>query len=503
MAEPALSTQDISKNYGPVHALTHVNFYADAGEIHALVGENGAGKSTLLKIISGTTVPTSGTVQIFGHPVTLHTPLQAQAAGIQTVFQELTLVPDLTVADNVVNLHEGRGLLHRTSARKVQARAGAILDELGVTEIDPAAYVRELSLPHRQMVEIIKAVSRHPTILILDEATSALLAPQVAWLFETVRRLKEQGTTILFTSHRWDEVKTLTETMTVFRNGQWVGRFNTADMSEDEVSTLMTGRRIENLYPVKAAAQSIVSLSVRNLRSNVLQGIGFDLHAGEILGIGGLQGQGQRELFLSLFGALPATGQIAIEGKPATIRSPRDAIHHRLGIGLIPEDRKTEGLFLSLGILENVTLPTLEAVSQFGFIQRKQQQQLLTNASQYLRIKWDSTQQSVSELSGGNQQKVVLAKWLAAKSQILLLYDVTRGVDVGTKHDIYALMAELAKSGIAILFYSSETTEVVHMAHRVLVLYEGAVHDELSGEALTLERVVGASLRPRAVVSNG
>lgn len=503
MAEQAVSMRGISKQYGPVQALKDVEFYAEAGEIHALVGENGAGKSTLIKILSGTTMPSAGEIRVFGQPVVLHSPLQAQAIGIQTVFQELTLVPDLTVADNVLNMREGRGLFHRTSTRALCARVGALMEEMGVTDIDPRAYVRDLSLPHRQMVEIVKAVSRHPKILVLDEATSALLAPQVEWLFETVHRLKAQGTTILFTSHRWDEIKRLTEHLTIFRNGQGVGRYPTAEVSEEDATALMTGRRIESLYPSKAPPSQDVRLNVRGLRSEVLQDISFDLHAGEILGIGGLQGQGQRELFLSLFGALPASGHIAVGGRAVEIRSPRDAIRHGLGIGLVPEDRKTEGLFLSLGILENVTIPTLPKASRFGFIERRRQRQLFEDATRRLRIKLANVNQSVNELSGGNQQKVVLAKWLAAESSILLLYDVTRGVDVGTKHDIYALMAELAASGIAILFYSSETAEVVHMAHRVLVLYEGAVRDELTGTDLTVERVVGASLRPRQAVHHG
>ncbi len=503
MAEPAVAVEGISKNYGSVQALYDVNFHADVGEIHGLVGENGAGKSTLMKILSGTTVPATGKIQVFGTPVTLHSPFQSQSAGIHTVFQELTLVPDLTVADNVLNLQPGSNLFHRTSSRKLQTRVAQIFEELGVANIDPAAYIRELSLPDRQMVEIVKAVSHHPKILILDEATSALLATQVTWLFEMVRKLKDAGATVLFSSHRWDEIKNLTETMTVFRNGRLVGRYSTSDISENEATTLMTGRRIEALYPLKPPPQETVVLSIQNLRSAVLKNLSFNLHAGEILGIGGLQGQGQRELFLSLFGALPATGKISIEGNPVTIRSPQDAIRHRLGIGLVPEDRKTEGLFLSLGTLENVTIPSLASVSRGGFIQRWRQRQLFAEATERLQIKLSHAQQSVNELSGGNQQKVVLAKWLAAKSRILLLYDVTRGVDVGTKHDIYELMAELSAAGLAILFYSSETAEVVHMAHRVLVLYEGSIQEELSGDRLTLERVVGASLRSRVVAQHG
>jgi len=503
MATLAVSMEGISKHFGPVQALNRVSFRAAVGEVHGLVGENGAGKSTLIKILSGTVVPDSGHIELFGKPVSLRSPLDAQALGVQTVFQELTLIPDLTVADNLLNLREGGRLYARTSARSLVAQAAEILAELGVEGIDPAAYVRDLALPQRQMVEIVKAVARRPRILVLDEATSALLAPQVEWLFGLVQRLASQGTTVLFTSHRWDVVKRLTASLTVFRNGEYVGTYPTAELDEDQATTLMTGRRIAALYPPKPVPRADVRLAVRHLRSDVLRDISFDLHAGEILGIGGLQGQGQLELFLALFGAVPVQGTFAVDGRPVRIASPADAIRQGIGIGLVPEDRKTEGLFLSLSILENVSLPTLSRMSRFGFVRRAQQRALFETATRRLGIKLADINQSVGELSGGNQQKVVLAKWLAADARILLLYDVTRGVDVGTKHDIYELMAELAATGMAILFYSSETTEVVHMAHRVLVLYEGGVRDELTGDALTLERVVGTFLRGTSEAVHG
>ncbi len=503
MGEMAVAMQGIYKNFGPVQALINVEFHAKKGEVHGLVGENGAGKSTLIKVLSGTILPTKGQCEVYGQPAVLRSPLQAQSFGIQTVFQELTLVPDLTVADNVLNLREGHHLLGRTSSRALTVQVEKLLSELGVDDINPAAFVRDLTLPHRQMIEIVKAIYRKPKILILDEATSALLTPQVEWLFATVRRLTKEGSTVLFTSHRWEEVKTLTENMTIFRNGEYVGTYGTDSISEDDVTTLMTGRHIGNLYPARVAARSDVRLVVRELHSDVLQNVNLTLHSGEILGIGGLQGQGQRELFLSLFGAAPARGAFEISGRAVTIHSPTDAIRQGMGIGLVPEDRKTEGLFLNLGVLDNVTVPTLSRISRWGFIQSKQQRQFFSTATRSLQIKLANVQQPVSELSGGNQQKVVLAKWLAAKSQILLLYDVTRGVDVGTKHDIYALMVDLAAQGVAILFYSSETAEVVHLAHRVLVMYEGAICEEIDANDLTVSRVVGASFRSSPEVLHG
>lgn len=503
MGEMAVTMRGIYKNYGPVQALKNVEFQVKAGEVHGVVGENGAGKSTLIKMLSGAILPTQGEYSVYGRPITLRSPLQAQSLGIQTVFQELTLVPDLTVADNVLNLRDGRRLLSRSSSRALAAEAEQILLDFKVDGISSSAYVRDLALPQRQMIEIVKALYRKPKILILDEATSALLKAQVEWLFETVRRLKQEGATILFTSHRWEEVKELTENMTILRNGEYAGTYETNDVSEDDVTTLMTGRHIGNLYPDRVASQGDVRFAVRNLHSRTLHNVNLTLHAGEILGIGGLQGQGQKELFLSLFGAESAHGSFEIGGRPVTIHSPADAIRQGMGIGLVPEDRKTEGLFLNLGAIDNVTIPTLRQVSRWGFIQPKLQRRCFDTASRSLQIQLASAGQRLSELSGGNQQKVVLAKWLVAQSQILLLYDVTRGVDVGTKHDIYALMAALAAKGVAILLYSSETAEVVHLAHRVLVMYEGAVSEEIEADKLTVDRVVGASFRGSTEVVYG
>lgn len=495
MPDVTVSACGIRKIYGPVVALQDGRFEAFSGEIHALVGENGAGKSTLIKILSGTTSPTEGTLSLFGENVVLTSPSHAQSLGIQTVFQELTLIPDLTVADNILNVREGHGLFRRTSSRVVSAQAEKLLADFGVENIDPRAVVRHMSLPNRQIVEIVKALSNRPKVVIMDEATSALLAPQVEWLFGILRKLRDEGRTIIFTSHRWDEVTNLTDRLTIFRNGAYVGTYRTSDMTEDEVTTLMSGQPIEALYPDTKPSLDFPAMQVERLSSTVLKDVTLTLHAGEILGVGGLAGQGQRELFLTLFGALPATGVTRIHQETVHLRSPRDAIKKGVGIGFVPEDRKTEGLLLNLSVLENVSLPSLRQTSRWGLlVDRRRQQDLFSEASGKLQIKYSTVRQGVGELSGGNQQKVVLAKWLAAQSKILLLYDVTRGVDIGTKRDIYRLIRDLAAQGIAILLYSSETSEVVHLAHRVVVMYEGQVRQELVGDEITEERVVGASI---------
>lgn len=501
---PYVYMERVEKSYGPVTVLKSMDFVVDGGEVHALVGENGAGKSTLIKILSGAVNPSHGKISLYGKHEILQSPLHAQTLGIQTVFQELTLIPDLTVADNILNVRAKSSLYKRTGSRRIIEDARSVLSDWGIghDEIDTASYVRDLSLPQRQVVEIVKSLYAQPRILILDEATSALLAPQVEWLFNTVRHLRDTGTAVVFTSHRWDEVKRLSDRLTILRNGENVGTYETASVSEDQVTFLMTGRRIDVLFPEKKSFGDEIALRAINLKSDVLRGVSLDVHKGEIVGVGGVQGQGQQELFMSLFGALQVSGQIEVHGRPVTWRSPRDAVRQGLGIGMVPEDRKTEGLFLNLNILENVTMPTLDRISRIGFLQENKRRDLFKYASERLQIKMSSVHQNVQELSGGNQQKVVLAKWLAAHSSILLLYDVTRGVDVGTKYDIYRLMAELAASGVAILFYSSETAEVVHMSHKVLVMFEGAVREELSGEDLTQDRVVGASVRTPLEVSH-
>ena len=487
-----IEMSDITKSYGNVHALTKVKFSAAQGEVHGLVGENGAGKSTFIKILSGIVIPDGGEIKLFGESVRIATPQNSQHMGIQTVFQELTLIPDLTVADNLFRVRQQSSNLRRVSISKTVKEASELFSKMGIHHIDPRTMVRELPLPDRQMLEICKAVMAQPKILILDESTSALLKENVDWLFRLVQELRENGTTIIFTSHRWDEVKSFTDRITILRSGEYIGTYQTSDITEEEVNRLITGRELKVLYPELGTYQDYVRLSIQNLESSKLHNISFDLHQGEILGIGGLQGQGQRELFQALFGIHKAKGDIRVNQTRVKISNPRSAI--KKGIGYIPEDRKNEGLLLAMSIRHNISLPVLRSLTRIGFVARKSENRLATEIASKLAIKSPDLEELVGRLSGGNQQKVVLAKWMLSNSPILLFYDVTRGVDVGTKHDIYNLMVELSQKGYSILFYSTETSELVHMSHRVAIMFEGRIRELLERKDISMERVVGLSI---------
>ncbi|HLI90719.1 MAG TPA: sugar ABC transporter ATP-binding protein [Ktedonobacteraceae bacterium] len=490
----------ISKSFGGVRALNHTSFAADAGEVHALVGENGAGKSTMIKILSGILRPDSGTIRVQGRETTLDSPQVALRLGIGTIFQELTLMPYMTVAENLLIGREPRsgGLISHSG---LDMKAHELLDEAGISGIEPLELVANLSLSQRQIVEIIKVVSRRPRILFMDEPTSALAEQEVAWLFGLVRKLREQGTCIVFTSHRWNEIKDIADRITIFRNGENVGTYTAADLSEQEAVERMTGRKLEMLYPEPITLEDPAPiLHVEGLSAPALHGISLTVHQGEVLGVGGLAGQGQRELFLTLFGVRHArSGTIQIGGKAVRINNPRDAIRH--GLALIPEDRKTEGLLLPLPVRQNLTLPILGRLARSGFIRRQQETDLVQAMIQELAVRTPTSDQPVGALSGGNQQKVLIGRWLLTRSRVLLLYDITRGVDVATKHDIYELIRRLCQEGHAILFYSTDTEEMAHLCHRVLVMREGKIIDELHGPNIAPEAIVAASLHVAAEVT--
>jgi len=490
---------DIFKHFGGVRALNKASFVAEPGEIHALVGENGAGKSTLIKILSGLFRADAGIIRIQGRETTLDNPQMALRLGIGTIFQELTLLPYMTVAENLLMGREPRniGLIDRG------ATAGAareLLDEAGITGIEPMELIANLSLGQRQIVEIVKVVSRDPRILFMDEPTSALAEQEVAWLFATIRKLREKGICVVFTSHRWNEVKDIADRITIFRNGENVGTYEAVALSEQDAVERMTGRKLEMLYtePI-ALTEHIATLNISNLSGKGLHDTSFTVHRGEVLGIGGLAGQGQRELFHALFGVTRASaGRMEVEGTAVSIGSPREAISH--GIALIPEDRKTEGLLLPLSVRQNLTLPILRQIARGGFIHRRQEEDIIRSMITDLAIRASSPDQVVGTLSGGNQQKVLIGRWLLTHARILLLYDVTRGVDVATKHDIYKLIQHLSEQGQSILFYSTDTEEMAHICHRVLVMREGAIVDEIAGPHIMPESIVAAAIRGAAQV---
>jgi ribose transport system ATP-binding protein len=483
----------LSKSFGGVVALRNASFSADAGEVHALVGENGAGKSTLIKLLSGLYPPDRGELRVNGKPVTFARPQDAQTCGIGTVFQELTLLPYMTVAQNLLLGREPRRGPFIVGKQLV-ARAHELFAEVGISGIEPLELVSNLSLAQQQIVEIVKTVSRRPQIIFMDEPTSALAEHSVIWLFGLIKRLRDAGACIVFTSHRWNEIKGIADRITVFRNGEFVVTSGAADLSEDEAVEKMTGQRLDVLFPKPTPLHDPQPmLTVRRLSARRLPEITLEARAGEVLGIGGLAGQGQRELFLTLFGVQPRSdGSIDVNGRVAQPRSPRDAI--RDGIALIPEDRKTEGLLLPLSVRQNLALAVLSRLSRFGFVNRPAEDSLVDEMTKSLAIKTPNPGQRVGALSGGNQQKVLIGRWLLTNARVLLLYDITRGVDVGTKRDIYQLIRRLSEEGRTILLYSTDTEEIAHLCHRVLIMREGRIVSELR-DSLTPEAIVAAAIR--------
>lgn len=497
---PAIEGRDVSKSFGGVKALDRASFAAEPGEVHALVGENGAGKSTMIKVLSGVLRPDAGIIRIKGKDVHLSGPQDAHALGVATVFQELTLFPWLNVAENLLLGKEPRSRLGLIDRRLMEVEAERILSDLGVDQMDPLSLISDLPLGQRQMLEVVRAVVRNPDILFLDEPTSSLSAREVDWLFTLVWRLRAEGRCIIFTSHRWAEVEHIADRVTIFRNGRSVGTF--AGIGESEAVALMTGRHIDTLYPpVPALHDRTPALEVHDLTGHGVRAVSFTLHRGESLGIGGLAGHGHRELFLMLFGALrPIAGRILIDGKERIFRSPRDAIRCGVGIALVPEDRKTQGLLLPMSVRDNLTLPILGGLAVGGVVRKRHELHLVRRMVQSMQIHPAEPDRPVRTLSGGNQQKVLVGRWLLANSGILLLYDVTRGVDIGTKHDLYELMTRLAGEGRAVLFYSSDTEEIARLCHRVLVMREGRIAKELHGPGIRAEDIVAAAIREPVAV---
>ena len=495
-AGPAVEAVGVTHSFGGVHALRNASFSADFGEVHALVGENGAGKSTMIKILCGVLRPDEGSIRLKGEEVRLLSPKRGRELGVATVFQELTLLPWLTVAENLLLANEPRGRLHLVRRGRLWPAAASVLERYGVDGVDPRELAGRLPLALQQRIEIVRALLEKPDVLFLDEPTSTLAEREVQWLFALVRELRDANTCVIFTSHRWREIERIADRITVFRSGEHVATRVSA--TEDEAVTLMTGRTIERIYPHRSPAPTgDPALEVSDLAADGVNGCSFAVKPGEILGIGGLAGQGQRELFMTIFGARRAKhGTITVAGRVRRIRSPSDAIKAGIGISLVPEDRKTEGLLLPMSVRDNLTLAVLDRFSSGGFLRPRPERAAVADMLSQLQIKTQRPQtQEVGKLSGGNQQKVLIARSMLATPTVLLLYDITRGVDIGTKHDLYELIAKLAADGKAVVFYSSETEEMAHLCHRVLVMREGRPRAELDGEGLDAEAIVAAAIR--------
>jgi ABC-type sugar transport system ATPase subunit len=492
--EPILEIEGVSKSFPGVRALTDVHFRLFPGQVHALLGENGAGKSTLIKIISGVHRPDSGVIRINGQPIILNNPREAQAKGVATIYQELSLYPELSVAENIFLGHAPKNRLGMLRWPEIERRAGEILASLNIHDVDVTRKVGGLSVGNRQRVEIAKALSQNARILIMDEPTASLSEADVQRLFEIVRLLRERGVGIIYISHRLEEVFMLADHVTVLRDGQYVGEKPVANVTEPELIQMMVGRTIDQLFPKLEARIGDPVLEVRDLRRlPMTRGVSFTLRSGEILGMAGLVGSGRSETAQLIFGiARPEAGTILVHGKPARINRPQDAM--RLGMAYIPEDRGLQGLIRPMPIRPNVSLASLEKISGFRFLDFGRERRLAVETINKLNVRAFSTEQIVNKLSGGNQQKIVVGKWLAREPRILIVDEPTRGIDVGAKAEIHRLLSELAQRGIGILMISSEMPEVLGMSDRVLVMRQGRIAAEISRADATQERVAHAMM---------
>jgi len=492
-----LKMTGINKSFPGVKALQSVEIDVFPGECVALMGENGAGKSTLMKILSGVYSPDDGLIEINGKPATLTNPHQAQQLGVSIIYQEFKLFPNMTVEENVFVGREpsANGFVRWSTLRAAPLE---LLNQLGV-DLDPSATVRELSVAQQQMVEIAKALSYNARIVIMDEPTSALTDTEVSALFEIINELKARGLGIIFISHRIEEVMTICDRITVLRDGQNAGELTRAEATPERIVQLMVGRHLSDLFQKEEIVQAGKPvLEVRGLSRTgtkrdataiVLNDVSLTVRAGEIVGLAGLVGSGRTELARAVFGADSfSRGEILIDGNVVKIRGPQDAIQH--GIGLVPEDRKQQALVLQLAVRENISLATLGSISSVGFIRRADERSLSQRFIEALQIRTPTMEQKVVNLSGGNQQKVVLAKWLALEPKVLLVDEPTRGVDVGAKAEVHALLNKLAQRGVAILMISSELPEIIGMSDRVLVMRQGTIAGELPRAEATQERIM-------------
>ena len=490
-----IEASSVCKRFGGIQALDGVNFAAAAGEVHGLIGENGAGKSTFIQILAGSVRADSGSILLSGAPFRPRNPDEAQAAGVSAVFQELSLVPDLTVAQNIWFRREPRTPWRTVRTRELRRRTAELLEQYGFPPVRTDLELRRLNLAERQIVEIAKGLARDPSILILDEATSALAPRETEWLLGLSRKLAHAGKLVIFISHRMSEVRQVADRVTVFRNGATVACHQTVAVSDEAIVAEMLGRRLDRLYPErKPTATRTVALRVRSLAGGArLRGVDVDVNEGEVHGVAGLQGQGQRELFQALFGITKARGTIELWGKPFAGGGPREALNHRPGVALVPEDRRSQGLLLSKRVGENLTLSVIPRFSRFGLLDRRRERALVDEMMSFLKIKARTPEQIAGTLSGGNQQKVIFGKMLLTEARVLLLFDPTRGVDVGTKGEIFGLMRDLAGKGYAILFYSSDLAELVHVADRVSVMRHGRIAETLEGE-VSEQRILRAAM---------
>ena len=494
----AIDVQHIAKSFGGVKALKDVTLRVKPGTVHALVGENGAGKSTLMNILAGIIKRDKGSVKLFGEEVNFTGPSDSQRHGIAIIHQELALASDLTVAENMFlgNLGQGKPYVNWS---EINGKARAALKEFGF-DIAPDTLCGSLSVAYQQIVEITKSlVLNDCKVLIMDEPSAVLADPEVDILFENLRKLRENGVAIIYISHRLEEIFRIADAITVFKDGETITDLDPKTCTEDDIITNMVGRKMSSVFPPKVTVKddAPVSLSVENLsRDGVLNNVSIKVRKGEIVGLSGLIGSGRTELARAVFGIDSFdSGKVHIHGKTVKIRRPADAMKH--GVGLIPEDRKGQGGILSMAIQQNLSMSSIDRVSKLGFFSQGADRRMAEDSREKLKIRLGSLQNPLSSLSGGNQQKVVVAKWLNAQSDILFLDEPTRGVDVGAKAEIYSIIAELAGRGYSIICISSELVEIVGLCHRVYVMSEGDVTGELSGDDINEQNIMRLAIPKR------
>jgi len=482
-----LSLKNITKDYPGVKALDNVSISFEKGEVHALVGENGAGKSTFIKSISGAIRPTSGTIIFEGKEYPYMEPNKAIEMGIAVVYQELIQFEAMSVADNLyMGIKDEKGLIINEAARREKTKE---MLQIFDCDIDPSTLIRELSIAQRQIIELAKAVIRNAKVVIMDEPTAAITVAEQENLFKLVHKLKEDGVTIIYISHRLEELFEICDRVSILRDGQYVETKNMNEVTKDDLIRYMVGRELGNTYPEKEPCSSEVVLDVEHITGNGVEDISFQLHKGEILGFAGLVGAGRTELMQLIYGAAKKTsGTIKYMGEEKKVKTPSDGM--KAGVGLIPEDRKFQGCFIDKPIYWNISISTLNTISKGIVVDRNTETALAVDYKERLKIKTPFLEQKASGLSGGNQQKVVIAKALAANPDILIFDEPTRGIDIGARYEIYLLMNELAAQGKSILMVSSDMEELIGMSERIVVLHEGKMTGELMRSEVTQEKVL-------------
>ncbi len=488
-----LRMEGISKSFPGVQALQDVDFEVTRGEIHALVGENGAGKSTLMKVLTGALHPDYGRIILRGEPVEIHSPSDSQELGISMIHQELSLIPYLTVGKNVYLGREPRlripGFI---DWKKLYSQTQELLDQLNL-DVKARAEAQDLSIAQQQMVEVAKALSLDADLIAMDEPTSSLTDRETEVLFEVMRKLRDQGVAIIFITHRLEEVFEVSDRITVLRDGHQIATAPAAELDYNKVVQLMVGRELDDMYPYSKTEQRSVVLQAEDLTDGQeLHGVSLELKGGQILGVAGLVGAGRTALAETLFGLRQATaGEIRIDGNVVKLHSSKQAIEH--GLGFVPEDRKQQGLFLNMAVRENITMSSTSLVSNFGFVNSTKANKLAKEYVEKLDIRTPSLRQRIRNLSGGNQQKVIIARWLTLKPRVLILDEPTRGVDVGAKAEIHGLMRQLAEDGVAVLMISSELPEIIGVSDRILVMHEGRVTGRFERDEASQDMIMHAA----------